>query len=148
MPGNQSFSQTRQRARELRQQMTPAEKVLWDRLRSRRLGGFKFRRQHPIGPYIADFYCAAPRLVVEVDGSVHARQAEEDEQRSQRMAEYGYRVLRVSNQEVETDLESVISRILAACHAGAESPPPELGMYPEVRGTCPEARVRGRGEGA
>jgi very-short-patch-repair endonuclease len=51
MPGIQSFDKTRQRARELRQQTTPAEVVLWDRLRSRRLGGYKFRRQHPIGPY-------------------------------------------------------------------------------------------------
>jgi very-short-patch-repair endonuclease len=91
------------------------------------LGGFKFRRQHPIGPYIADFYCATPRLVVEVDGGVHAGQVDADGQRSQRMAEYGYRVLRVNNQEVETDLESVICRILAACQTGADSPPPELG---------------------
>jgi very-short-patch-repair endonuclease len=127
MPGNQSFNKTRQRAKELRQQMTPAEKVLWDRLRSRRLGSFKFRRQHPIGPYIADFYCAAPRLVVEVDGSVHIGQAEADGQRNQQMAEYGYRVLRVSNQAIETDLESVIYRILEACQAGAETPLPELG---------------------
>jgi very-short-patch-repair endonuclease len=127
MPGNQSFNKTRQRAKELRQQMTPAEKVLWDRLRSRQLGGFKFRRQHPIGPYIADFYCAAPRLVVEVDGSVHVGQAEADEQRNQQMAEYGYRVLRVSNQEVETDLESVICRILEACQDRAETPLPGLG---------------------
>ncbi len=127
MPGNQSFNKTRQRAKELRQQMTPSEKVVWDRLRSRRLGGFKFRRQHPVGPYIADFYCATPRLVVEVDGSVHAGQAEEDEQRSQRLAEYGYQVLRVSNMEIETDLESVISRILEACQVGAKSPLPGSG---------------------
>jgi very-short-patch-repair endonuclease len=124
MPGIHRFDKTRQRARELRQQMTPAEVILWDRLRGRRLGGFKFRRQHPIGPYIADFYCATRRLVIEVDGNIHLGQAEADEQRSRRLAEYGYRVLRVSNQEIESDLESVICHILEACHAGSDSPLP------------------------
>jgi very-short-patch-repair endonuclease len=127
MPSIQSFNKTRQRAKELRQQLTPAEKLLWNRLRSRRLGGFKFRRQHPIGPYIADFYCAEHRLVVEVDGSIHFGQQEADEQRSQRMADYGYRVLRVSNQAVETDLESVMCTILESCQEGAESPLPGSG---------------------
>jgi very-short-patch-repair endonuclease len=126
MPGIQSFDKTRQRARELRQQMTPAEGVLWDRLRSRRLGGYKFRRQHPIGPYIADFYCAMRRLVVEVDGKVHNGQAEADEQRSRRMADYGYRVLRVSNQEIESDLESVMNRIL--CHFLPDNKPVVFGQ--------------------
>jgi very-short-patch-repair endonuclease len=67
------------------------------------------------------------RLVIEVDGNVHLGQAEADEQRSRRLAEYGYRVLRVSNQEIESDLESVICHILEACHAGAESPLPGSG---------------------
>jgi very-short-patch-repair endonuclease len=128
MPRKQSFDKTRLRARELRQEMTTAEKVLWFRLRNRQLGGFKFRRQHPIGPYIADFYCAEHRLVVEVDGKIHIGQEEADEQRSQRMAEYGYRVLRVSNQQIENDLESVMGRILAACQGGAESPLPGSGL--------------------
>jgi very-short-patch-repair endonuclease len=127
MPSIQSFNKTRQRAKELRQRMTPSEKVLWMRLRSRHLGSLKFRRQHPIGPYIADFYCAARRLVVEVDGPVHLGQEEGDEQRSQRMADDGYRVLRVSNQEIETDLERVMCRILEACQDGAGSPLPGSG---------------------
>jgi very-short-patch-repair endonuclease len=127
MQRKQNFNKTRQRAKELRQQLTHAEVILWNRLRSRRLGGFKFRRQHPIGSYIADFYCASRRLVVEVDGSVHIGQQEPDEQRTQRMAEHGYRVLRVSNQQIEKDLESVMCRILEACQEGAYSPFPGSG---------------------
>jgi len=108
----------RRRAKELRQQMTPAEKALWERLRNRQLSGLKFRRQCPIGPYIADFYCAQFRLVIEVDGGVHVAQAKADEQRSQGLADYGYRVLRVRNEEILSDLESVLCRILAACPTG------------------------------
>jgi very-short-patch-repair endonuclease len=66
------------RAREMRHPQTPAESRLWSRLRNAQLGGFKFRRQHPIDRFIADFYCAACRLVIEIDGDSHAAQAEYD----------------------------------------------------------------------
>ncbi len=70
------------RARELRQPQTPAERKLWSRLRNQRLGGFKFRRQHPIDRFIVDFYCATCHLVVEVDGDSHTEQAEYDAART------------------------------------------------------------------
>ena len=104
-----------QRARELRRRATEAEKILWERLRNRRLRGLKFRRQHPLGPYIVDFYCAAHRLVVEIDGPIHALQQEKDALRAQYLNMYGYRVLRFTNEEVLQDIETVLRRILEAC---------------------------------
>ena len=73
----------RQRAKELRQPLTPPETRLWRILRDRRLGGFKFRRQHPIGRFIVDFYCMQVRLVVELDGPTHEDQVEYDEVRTE-----------------------------------------------------------------
>jgi very-short-patch-repair endonuclease len=127
LPKTKTSPVVRRRTRELRQQMTPAEKSLWERLRNRQLAGLKLRRQCPIGPYVADFYCAQYRLVIEGDGGVHRTQVKADEQRSRRMAEYGYRMLRVRNEEVLTDPEGVLRSILAACQPTAESPLHECG---------------------
>ena len=76
-------------ARELRRRPTPAEELLWAGLRKRQAKGLKFRRQHPIGPYIVDFYCAALRLVVEIDGGYHRERGEEDAERSAYLRERG-----------------------------------------------------------
>ncbi len=104
-----------QRAKELRQQMTPTEKALWQRLRAKQLNGLKIRRQHPLGPFIADFYCAAHRLVIEIDGGIHKAQAERDQARTEQFEAYGYRVIRFSNEQVEQDVETVLAEIAAAC---------------------------------
>ena len=109
-------------ARELRKAQTPAEQALWARLRNRGLEGLKFRRKPPIGPLIADFYCAQHRLVIEVDGGVHAGQKEQDAQRTAQLAAYGYHVLRGSNESVETDLEAVLHKIIVACNLPALLP--------------------------
>ena len=116
-----------ERARELRRQMTPAETLLWNRLRKRQLAGLKFRRQAPIGPFIADFYCAEFKLVVEVDGGIHAARRDADEQRTQILIEHGYRVLRVKNEEALADLDEVLGRILAASQDSPHSASPEVG---------------------
>jgi very-short-patch-repair endonuclease len=113
------------RAKELRQTMTPAERILWERLRNRQLAGLKFRRQHPVGTSIVDFYCAEVRLVIEVDGGVHLGQAEADANRSRELEIQGYRVIRFTNEQIEADLEGVLSVIQAACHSKA--PLPNLG---------------------
>ena len=102
------------RARELRQPQTPAESKLWARLRNSQLG-FKFRRQHPIDRFIADFYCAACRLVVEVDGDSHARQVEYDAARTEWLSERGYRVIRFANRDVYQNLDAVLEAILGEC---------------------------------
>ena len=123
-------------AREMRRNSTPAEKVLWSALRDGRLAGLKFYRQDVIGPYIADFYCASARLVIEVDGDIHDCRAEEDAARTRRFEEYGYRVIRFRNEMVLNDLDKVLSQIAEAAltpgpspdSGGGEPPlPPELG---------------------
>ena len=102
--GRREFRNNVPAARHLRQRLTPAEEVLWRSLRDRRFDGLKFRRQHPVGPFVLDFCCADVRLSVEVDGPVHDQQTNQDEERARLLADRGYRVLRVRNDEVLTDL--------------------------------------------
>jgi very-short-patch-repair endonuclease len=104
-----------QRARELRQPQTLAEQKLWAFLRGERLAGYKFRRQHPIGPFIVDFYCASCKLVVEVDGDSHAGQVEYDAQRTDWLEAQGYRVVRFTNQDVYAHTLEVLDAIEQAC---------------------------------
>jgi len=103
------------RARQLRHGLTGAERKLWYRLRAHRLAGLSFRRQAPCGPFIADFLCAAAKLVVEVDGATHSTDEEiaYDMQRDAWFAANGYRVLRVSNDDVRRNLDGVCETILA-----------------------------------
>jgi very-short-patch-repair endonuclease len=105
---------TRQKARELRNNATPSERKLWEALKDKALDGRKFRRQHPIGPFIADFYCASERLAIEVDGSVHAEQQEYDAYRQEVIEGFGIRVVRVSNEQVENQLDEVLNKIRMA----------------------------------
>src|SRR5262245_3061368 len=102
------------RARALRRQPTAAELLLWAQLRDRRLGGFKFRRQRPIGFYFADFVCMERRLVVEVDGEPHDLTVEHDSIRDAKLMAAGYRVLRFRNDEVRNNLEGVRQTIINA----------------------------------
>jgi len=101
-------------ARQLRKDMTPSEKRLWAQLRARRLGGYKFRRQHALGRFIVDFCCTKAKLVIEVDGPIHSERKEYDMERTQVLQAYGYRVLRYSNQQVDDDLDTVLESILDA----------------------------------
>jgi very-short-patch-repair endonuclease len=91
--------------------MTEAEAKLWSRLRNGRLLGMKFRRQVPIGSFIADFGCRNPKLVVEVDGGQHAERIAQDASRSRVIAEHGYTVLRFWDHEVLKDTEAVLAAI-------------------------------------
>jgi very-short-patch-repair endonuclease len=106
--------------------MTEAEVVLWTALRRRKLNGFKFRRQHPIGPYIADFACVAAKLVVEVDGATHWTPEElaHDRRRTQFLEQAGWRVLRVTNLDVFENLDGVWLSIEHKLPPPAASPPP------------------------
>lgn len=99
---------------ENRVEPTVAEKVLWRQLRRQRLDGYKFRRQHAIDRFIVDFYCRERRLIVEVDGPIHQYTGEEDAIRQAFLESLGYRVLRFTNAEVMTDMESVLAQIRAA----------------------------------
>lgn len=99
------------RARELRSNQTPAEQVLWEKLRGNRLNGWHFRRQQIIGSCIVDFYCPRAGLAVELDGGVHDSQREYDADRDRTLAELGVHVLRFLNEEVFTDLPAVLAKI-------------------------------------
>ena len=103
------------RARTLRRDMTPPERRFWRAVRNRNCYGLKFRRQVPFGPYIADFICARHRLVVEIDGDTHADQQAYDHRRDRYMNAAGYRVVRFSNSDVNTNLDGVISVIARMC---------------------------------
>ncbi len=105
-----------QRAKELRRESTPAEQILWQALRRNQLGGFHFRRQQVIGGFIADFYCHAAGLVVEVDGGIHHRQAEYDRERDKIVSTFGVRILRIQNEDVVNNLAGVLNNILQCCH--------------------------------
>jgi very-short-patch-repair endonuclease len=102
------------RIREARRDATPAERELWSRLRSRQLNGAKFRRQVWLGPFIADFFCAEARLIVEVDGDSHAAQESYDERRTNWLSREGFRVVRVTNRDVMHNLDGVLLHIAAA----------------------------------
>ena len=104
---------TVERARELHRRMTPPETRLWDRLRGKRLAGLKFRRQHPIGPYILDFYCPSARLAVEVDGRSHDRpdRVAHDRRRTAWLRERNIRVIRLAAESVRTELDGVLDFI-------------------------------------
>jgi very-short-patch-repair endonuclease len=100
------------RARGLRSNSTDAEARLWSRLRNNQLGGHKFRRQAPIGPYVVDFLCAIGWLVVEVDGGQHARNRQRDERRDAWLRDRGYRTLRFWNNQVLGETDAVLEEIL------------------------------------
>ena len=98
-------------ARRLRHEATDAERRLWSRLRNRQVGGVKFRRQVPIGTFVADFASVEARLVIEVDGSQHAEAAEADRPRSDALGDAGYLVLRFWNNDVIENIDGVVREI-------------------------------------
>jgi very-short-patch-repair endonuclease len=101
------------KADKLRQEMTEAETILWERLRANQLLGYKFRRQHPISIYIADFYCHKLSLIIEVDGKYHNKKEQiiNDEKRTEDLKFQGMKILRFTNQEVVNNIETVILKI-------------------------------------
>ena len=112
----------RQQARNLRQASTDAEKELWFHLRAGRLRGLKFRRQHPVPPYIVDFYCEAGKLVVELDGSQHNE--ETDRERTRFLDSQGLKVLRYWDHEVLLQMEAVLEAIVDIADSQTLTPTP------------------------
>jgi len=115
--------ETFEAARILRKHMTTHEKLLWDKLKLKQICGVRFRRQHPIDFFIADFYCHEIRLVVEIDGEIHNYQREHDEGRSAEMERYFIKVIRFTNSEVEYNIEDVVKRIENEVTGRMKSPP-------------------------
>lgn len=106
----QGYSRHLELKRKLRSEMTPAENKLWIRLRSKQLQNLKFRRQHGIGPYIVDFYCPEKKLVIEVDGDVHAEleQKAKDQEREDYLKKLGLQIIRYRNNDILQNLECVL----------------------------------------
>ena len=135
-------------AREQRREPTAAESVLWERLRGAQLG-VRFRRQHPIGDFVLDFYCAEVLLAVEVDGPIHEAQAEYDQWRDERLAHEGIRVLRLRDEAVRADLEQAIAAIRSALVSSPSSAPPLVSCASSVPFlvSSPSPARRGGAEG-
>ena len=110
IPGQTVTKEKLQRAKELRRDMTPAEKILWQELRANKLG-FHFRRQQVIAGFIVDFYCHKAALVIEVDGDIHDLQQEEDAIREKVLSEMGLRIVRFRNEEARKNLSAVVGKI-------------------------------------
>ena len=109
-----SSTAVRRAARDARKEPTKSEAILWQALRNRGLGGRKFRRQHPVGPFILDFYCRAESLAIEVDGGIHVGQSTTDAQRQRALESVGVRFVRITAGLVESDLPQALARIEAA----------------------------------
>lgn len=105
----------KQYARELRRELSPAERRVWKLLRDRRLQGFKFRRQHPVGPYIADFCCLEAMLVLELDGESHLTRKSGDVTRDRFFTQKGFHVLRVWNTDLYENSNGLFDRIWSLC---------------------------------
>jgi very-short-patch-repair endonuclease len=113
-------------ARKLRREITPAEKVLWQELRGRRFAGYRFRRQHVVDPYIADFYCAVATLVIELDGETHLGNEEKDKVRQSTLESRGLKVLRFWNNQVFVELDAVLEEVYRECQQRAVIAPRPL----------------------
>jgi very-short-patch-repair endonuclease len=102
-------------ARALRNNMTRAEIILWSRLREKKINGYKFRRQQPIFDYIVDFYCPELKLIIEVDGEIHSLPEKTiyDSKRDNILNINGFHIIRLSNLEIETELDSTINKIIS-----------------------------------
>ena len=105
------------RARELRRDTTPQERELWRHLRGKQLHGLRFRRQHPIAPFVVDFYCHEHKLVVEIDGHTHYEPGQQryDRARTERLEQRGLRVVRFTNGDVDSRIDGVLQEIARRC---------------------------------
>ena len=110
IPGQRVTKEKVERSRELRREMTPAEKRLWQEVRAKKLG-VRFRRQQIIAGFIVDFYCHKAALVIEVDGDIHDLQQEEDARREKVLGEMGLTMVRFRNEDVIQDLPTIVAKI-------------------------------------
>ncbi|MBK7709761.1 MAG: endonuclease domain-containing protein [Bacteroidales bacterium] len=114
---------TLETARLLRRRMTDCELLLWERLKAKKILGLRFRRQHPVDIFIADFYCHEARLVIEIDGDIHKEKFEYDEGREAEIEKYGIKVIRFTNNEILNEIDIVINKIKKVVNERISSPP-------------------------
>jgi very-short-patch-repair endonuclease len=108
-------------ARQFRKKPTASEDILWQAIRGRRLDGRRFRRQQPIGVFVVDFFCGSEKLIVEVDGRIHESQQEHDQQRQELLESLNLKVVRVTSEQVEADLSSVLAIIRQSFNSTSKS---------------------------
>ena len=147
IPGQRVTKEKLERSRELRREMTPAEKLLWQEVRAKKLG-VRFRRQQIIAGFIVDFYCHRAALVVEVDGDIHDLQQEEDARREKVLIEMGLRIVRFRNDEILSNLPVVVHKLRELAEfenliLQARQHAKEVGLRPKDI-TSAVARARGR----
>ncbi|MDZ4764568.1 MAG: DUF559 domain-containing protein [Chloroflexota bacterium] len=118
------WAKLKEPSRQMRQSPTSAEDVLWERLRNRQLGGAKFRRQHPIGVFVVDFFCWSAKLVIEADGAIHDQQRDADAARQTYIEAQGFRVIRFNNDDIFDHLENVITQITFVLSTTVDAPSP------------------------
>ena len=102
-------------SRQLRKEQTKAEKLLWEKLRNRKLKGYKFRRQHPVkNTYVVDLYYAAKKVVIEVDGGIHKSREvkDKDRQKGEFLLKRNYKIMRIKNEEIYSDIDLVLKKIV------------------------------------
>jgi very-short-patch-repair endonuclease len=137
---NYTSNQFIERARKLRKESTPAERLLWSALRNVAFAGLKFRRQHPVGFYVADFCCLKEKLIIELDGDSHDFTEQKDKERTEALNNEGYRVIRFANADVFDNLENVLKMIARTLDADwatvfGNSNSPHPNPLPEGEGT-------------
>ena len=120
------------RAKAMRKTALPAEVLLWNKIRSKQISGFKFRRQQPLDNFIVDFFCAQARLVIELDGESHQGEQKQkaDIKRQNYLEDQGFKVLRFTNEDVYKNLNGVLEEILMQCQNISSTPP----LAPPARG--------------
>ncbi len=106
----------KQRAKEFRRKMTPAEKYLWSHIRNNQLGGLHFRRQQVIAGFIVDYYCCQAKLIVEIDGGIHESTKEYDEERNKILKSKGFHIIRFKNKMIMKKLPEALEIILTVCN--------------------------------
>jgi very-short-patch-repair endonuclease len=119
MPYIYNLQRTKSLRRRLRNSPTKTEYLLWQRLRGRQVGGYKFRRQYGIRNYVVDFFCPKIKLAIEIDGDVHNlfQQKQNDAERQAELTALGIRIIRFSNDELYTDIDRVVAGIESTCHS-------------------------------
>jgi very-short-patch-repair endonuclease len=129
-------SQLKERSRQLRRNMTIAEKKLWSYLRNKRFNHLRFRRQMVLGNYIVDFVSFDAKIIIEIDGSQHLDQVDYDQTRTKYLSLLGYKVLRYWNNEVLRDIDTVLADIWNNCFIDSDSPHPACGHLPQQGKAC------------
>lgn len=146
MPARRTTSKGYENARNLRKELTPAERKLWAYLRGDKLEGINFRRQHAIGNYITDFCSPKAKLIIELDGSQHLEQQEYDQERTKYLEEQGCKVIRFWNNQVMNNIEGVILVIMEAIHPHPASPKSDRTIVGFGRGAAKYPKGEGGGD--